>query len=322
MVLNIKELPKVELHVHLDGSMKPETVIDLFEKDMTVEEANQYLKVSDDCTDLAEYIETFRLPLEVLQTKEGLKRAASDLVEMFIEDNVIYAEVRFAPQLHTNKGLSYDDIIESVLEGFVNDEIKINLILSCMRGEDTFKDNSLTIEYAHKYLGKGVCAIDLAGDEKQYPLVNYEYIFKEAKELKIPFTIHAGEMGHDESILEAIKIGAKRIGHGVNYLDKDTIKAYIDHGVTLEVCPTSNVDTNIFEKYSDHSINELYKRGVLVTINTDNRTVSNICLNDEYKRLNETFGFTMDDFIKMNKNALDAAFISIEEKEELLKRLD
>ena len=261
------------------------------------------------------------MPIKVMQTKENLSRIARELGEDLEKDDIIYAEVRFAPQLHTKKGLSYDDIVLSVIEGFKKCNIKINVILCMMRGA-SYINNLKTIEVAEKYLNKGVVALDLAGDEKHFKTKDYEELFKIAKEKNIPFTIHAGEADDASSVLDAISFGAKRIGHGIRIIeDNYATSEVIKNKVTLEVCPTSNFQTKAVEIYKNHPIKKLYEKGVLITVSTDNNTVSNVSLSNEYERLKSCFGFTDKDFLTFNLNAINAAFISDLEKEKYIKIL-
>jgi adenosine deaminase len=190
-----------------------------------------------------------------------------------------------------------------------------------MRGKDNEKQNFETVELAKKYLGKGVCAVDLAGAEALYKTREYKRIFEYVKELEIPFTIHAGEADGVESIKDAISFGAKRIGHGVRAIEDEKLIEYLKKNkITLEVCPTSNIQTCICESYSTHPISKLYNAGVLVTINTDNMTVSNTTLANEYINIIQNTNINYDDIVKMNINAINASFISEQEKDELLKK--
>ena len=246
-------------------------------------------------------------------------RIAQELVLDLKDDNVIYAEVRFAPLLHTKKGLSKEEVVEAVLEGLKDNDLKVNLIL-CMMRHFSFEDNLKTIELASKYLDKGVIAVDLAGAEAKYPTANFERLFQIAKDKNIPFTIHAGEADGKDSILSAISFKTKRIGHGVGCIeDNEVLNLIKENNITLEVCPTSNIQTNIFENYYDHPIKKLYDMDILVTINVDNMTVSNINLTQEYEKLVQNFNFTLEDLKKMNINAINAAFLSDELKEKYRK---
>lgn len=243
---------------------------------------------------------------------------SKDLVNYLESEHVIYAEVRFAPMFHTRNGLSLSDVVESVIEGVTSSKVKVNLILCMMRGMDK-KLNLETIEVARKYLGKCVCALDLAGDECKYPLEMYLDLFQIINEYGIPYTIHAGEDGPSSAVLKAIEIGAKRIGHGIHSIDNlDVLKLLKNKGVLLEVCPTSNVQTNAVNSYSDHPIKKFYDKGISVNISTYNITVSNITISEEYSKLMSTFGFDINDFEKMNLDSINHAFVSDEVKKELV----
>lgn len=316
----IKKLKKVELHLHLDGSMSLELASKL--SNLKIDEVKEKMIAREKCQDLTEYLEKFSFPISLMQTKENLKLVASDLVNRLEKENVIYAEIRFAPILHTNEGLSMDDVVLSVLEGLKeNKKVKTNLILCMIKGF-SLEDNLKTIEVAKKYLYKGVCGVDLAGDEKQYRLKKYLKLFKLLKKFNIPFTVHVGEVSKKD-IKYIVKIGAKRIGHGVKICDSNKLINIIkDKNILLEICPTSNIQTNAFLEYLDHPIYKFYKSKLNISINTDNRTVSNISLNQEYENLISNFNFTIEDLKRINKNTLNYAFINPKEKIFLLNDLE
>lgn len=301
-------IKKIELHLHLDGSIREETANEILGKKCD-------LKAKDKCEDLNEYLEKFEIPSIILQTKENLERVAYELVQDLKKDNVIYAEIRFAPLKHLNGGLTLDEVINAVLKGLSKVDIETNLIL-CMMRNDNFDDNKKVIDLAHKYN----FPIDLAGAEAIFKTKDFKELFEYAKSLNVPFTIHAGEADGYDSIKAAIDFGAKRLGHGIKIIDyPDLINEAKEKGVTLEVCPTSNVQTNAINKLENHPIKKLYDMDVNVCINTDNRTVSNVTLEDEYKKLKETFNFTNEDFLKMNLMAIEASFSK--DKEKLIKQL-
>ncbi len=315
----MENLKKVELHLHLDGSVRPSTIASIL--NMDEQDIRKKVCTNKDTKDLKDYLSKFDLPISVMQTKENLTRISYELALDLKQDNVIYAEIRFAPLFHTKQGLTIDEVIIAVLDGLKQVPVKTNLILCMMRGS-SYENNYKVIETAYKFLNKGVVGIDLAGDEKNYPVDNYKDLFEIAKNKKIPFTIHAGEADDYNSIDNAIKLGAKRIGHGVRAIENDnTIKLIKENNITLEVCPISNIDTKIYKNIKEHPIKKLYDENINITISTDNRTVSNTTLNDTYKILQNTFNFTKEDFIKINQNAIKAAFISDKEKELLLKEL-
>ena len=312
-------MKKVELHLHLDGSVRPTTISELL--NISIEEARNLSSVSLKTNSLKDYLDKFDIPLKIMQTKENLMRISKELALDLLKDNVIYAEIRFAPNKHLENGLTIDEVITSILKGLKEVPIKTNLILCMMRG-DSYAKNLEIMKHAKKYLGKGVVGIDLAGNEAAYPVNHYQELFAIARKENIPFTIHAGEGDGAFSVINAINLGAKRIGHGVRAIENDEALNLIkEKDVTLEVCPKSNLDTNMYNKLESHPIKKLLDKGVKVTINTDNRTVSNITLEETYKELKETFHFSKEDFMNMNKRAIESAFISEKEKQELLNLL-
>ncbi len=310
-----------ELHLHLDGSLRPETVwelakiqgIDLGAKD--IDELKFMMKVPDDCKTLHECLERFDVPLKVLQTADAIERVTFELVEDLSNIGVDYAEIRFAPQLSTEKGLSQDEIVEAAIKGAKRGmekypNIKCGLILCCMRNENIEDKNLQTIETAKKHMGDVVCAVDLAGAESLYPTEMFENVFKKANEYNLLRTIHAGEAAGPDSIRKALSYGTKRLGHGVNAIfDKELMEELIDKGVTLEVCVTSNYQTKVVDSIDKHPVKKLFDAGVRVTVNSDNMTVSDTNIHKEIKILKEQLGFTDADIEKMQKYAEEARFI-------------
>ena len=270
---------------------------------------------------LTEYLTKFDLPIKVMQKKENLIRISKELVEDLDNDNVIYAEIRFAPIFHINEGLTLEDVVNSVLEGLKSDKVKTNLILCVMRNS-SYEDNKRIIDLAIKYKNKGVCAIDLAGDESKYPTSMFKDLFEYARNNDILFTIHAGEAGTINDMIDAIDYGTKRIGHGIKAIESsDIINKLIKNKIALEICPTSNIQTCVVDSLDNHPIKKLNDNNVLITINTDNRTVSNTTLSKEYELLNKHFNFTKDDFVKFNINAINSSFLNINDKDELIKKI-
>lgn len=316
--MTLQDMPKIELHVHLDGSVRETTVQELLGTDKDI---HKDVCVSATCQDLNMYLTKFSLPLEVMQTEENLKRIGEELALDLQADGVMYAEVRFAPFLHTKKGLSLDQVVASVLEGFKKvQNIEVHLLLCMMRGAKE-EENEAVIEVATHYLHQGVVGIDLAGAEGLYPTRLYASLFQKAREKGLPFTIHAGEADGPSSIEDALSFGAKRIGHGIRCLEKPSlVDKIIQNKITLEICPTSNVQTQAVASYKEHPIRLLYDKKVPVTVHTDNRTVSQITLTEEYQKLHQVFGFTVQDFVQMNLYAIEACFLNTKEKEDLKER--
>ena len=244
----------IDLHLHLDGSLSPETVIQLADcANISLPYGNPdslraQLQVAPNCRNLGEYLEKFDLPLQVLQTEETLCLAVYLLLKQLSEDGLCYAEIRFAPQLHLAKGLTQQQVVAAAItgleKGIAEFSISAQLILCCMRGDTNHKENLETIHIAKQFLHKGVCAVDLAGNEAVYPTEDFADIFAEAKALGIPYILHAGEAAGAESICQALKLGAQRIGHGVHAIeDTDCMRRLRERKIPLELCFTSNLQT-------------------------------------------------------------------------------
>lgn len=388
-----------ELHLHLDGSLSLETVKYLAEQegvalngviyrteteqlfgedqdsDKEVDDQSddfdkdlkKLLSVSSDCHDLNEYLERFEIPLSLLQTEEAISYAVKSIGLEEEELGVDYVEIRFAPQLHTRKGLTQREVIEAAADSAVyfnaDHNTKIRLILCCMRGDDNHEENLETVRLAAEFMhpihsvelfndndeddvttstdqvsGETVysdsisggdlhddntgaaskevfiphaggnmlpviAGIDLAGAETLYPTEDFADVFEFARELKVPFTIHAGEAAGPESIWAAIKLGAKRIGHGVAAIKDEGLMRYLaENEIVLECCPTSNLNTKIFNDYSELPIREFLERGIKVTISTDNVTVSDTNIIKEFEELTAA-GLTAGEKQQLLKNA-------------------
>lgn len=321
MIENMNNL--VELHIHLDGALSIDNCKKIAEIQNIELPDDETLKniitVSPNCHSLNEFLTKFDFPLSLLQTKEGIKNAVKNLGDELKEQGLMYAEIRFAPQLHLKKGLTMDEVVVSAIEGINETNLDCNLICCCMRGSE--KDINLkTVEVAKKYLNKGVVAIDLAGAEALYPTSDYKYIFDYAKELNIPYTIHAGEADGPSSVKSAIDFGTTRIGHGVRATeDKELLDLIKEKNITLEVCPTSNICTAIYNNISDILIKELLDKGINITINTDDPAICNTTLKQEIKKIVDNFNLTYEDILKLQVNAINASFAS--NKEELLKEV-
>lgn len=313
--MNLSKFPKIELHLHLDGSVRPSTVSNIL--NLNKKDVEKEMIVDTSCNDLNDYLIKFDLPLTILQTKNNLIKVSEELANDLKKDGIIYAEIRFAPILHTNNGLSCEEVIEAVIEGISMVDIKINLIICLMRNVSE-EDNYKVINAGLKYINNRVVGFDLAGAEAIYKTSNFKELFKYISKYNIPFTIHAGEADGIDSIKSAIEFGAKRIGHGVRIMDDiNMIKYAKDNNITFEVCPTSNIDTKIYKEYKEHAIKKMYESNLNITINTDNRTVSNITLTEEYNKLINTFNFSLEDIKNMNITAINASFISDIDKENL-----
>ena len=313
-----------ELHLHIDGSIRPSTVWDLAHKQnmiLTVPNPaalEKELIVPDNCTALTQYLERFTLPLQVLQQADAIARVTYELAEDLAAENINCAELRFAPGSCTRKGLTQTEAIEAAIYGaekamLAYPQLHIGLILCCMRGEpDIYKANKETVELAAKYLGHILCGLDLAGAEALYPTADYEDLFRQASLLKIPFTIHAGEAAGPESIRKALSFGAHRIGHGIRAIEDPALVALlVRNKITLEICPKSNFDTKCFSDPHEYPLRRLFDAGVHVTINSDNRTVSGTSLCQEIAYVQEHYHFTDTEIQKMQEYAQEALFLHL-----------
>lgn len=323
---SIKKLPKVELHLHLDGSVREETVWELLNKQgeninyKSFEEFSKILSVDGKCESLKEYLKAFEYPVIVMQNKENLKRISRELIEDLSKEGVVYGEIRFAPILHTSKGLSIEEVIKAVIDGINEGEelygVKSNLILCAMRGFP-LEDNINVIKKGAKYLNRGVVSADLAGNEHDFPPEESKEVFDLAKALGYHITIHAGETGREENIIKSIEIThAERIGHGMYaYKNPKIYDVLKEKNITLEMCPTSNLNTSAVDKLEDHPIRRYFDEGIRVTVNTDNMTVSRITLEEELYNLNEKLAFSYEEIVKLMNNAIEASFCDEETKE-------
>lgn len=318
---------RIDLHLHLDGSLSLQSVRELAKMQGIAvpdedQELQRWLQVREDCKDLNEYLEKFEFPLSLLQTREAISKAVSNLGEELKSQGLLYGEIRFAPQLHLQKGLTQEEVVEAAITGMKQSGFCSGLILCMMRGEDNQKENLETVRVAEKYLGSGVVAVDLAGAEALFKTADFTEEFALARSLFVPFTIHAGEADGPESVYQAVSFGAKRIGHGIRSVeDRELLKLLKEKEVTLELCPTSNLNTNIYENMEQYPIRVLMDAGVKVTINTDNMMVSNTNLKREFDKIAETFSMTEEELLWMEQNAVEASFADKETKKLLKNKI-
>ncbi len=326
----ITKLPKIELHCHLDGSVRVDTIIDIAKKEGIKLDSyercdiEKMVQVPSDCTSLNEYLKRFDLANKVMQSSKNIKRITFELLEDAQKENVKYIELRFAPLLHLDGGLSIEDVIQSVVDGITKAEkmydIKGNIILSCMRTMSE-EDAILVVEEGKKFLNKGVVAIDLAGNEEEGFVKKYKKAIELARSYGYNVTIHAGEAASGQNVIDAINIlKAQRIGHGVRIKDmKDAYDLVKETGVVLEMCPTSNIQTKAIEGFSQYPLYDFYKDGINLSINTDNRTVSNIDLSNEIKVISDKFNMSKEEYTDIYLNTVDATFADELTKEWLRK---
>lgn len=327
----VEGLPKVELHCHLDGSLPEKTVRQLAEKagiSLPEEETalRKMLTVPADCKSLKEYLDCFSLPLSCLQTYDALYTASRALAEEAAKEGVVYLEVRFAPEFSAHDGFTQEDVVRSVRDGLKKAEqefdISTGILLCGMRHFEPEKNHSIP-KLASRFLGDGVCGIDLAGDEKAYPPELHREMFSLASEMGIPFTIHAGECGSAENVATSIQMGAHRIGHGIAMAGcPETRQLCREQKIAVEMCPTSNFQTKAVERREDYPLRQFLEEGLSVTVNTDNRTVSGTTLTEEILFIHDCFSVTRKEIETMMKNAAEAAFAPEEKKKRLWQKID
>lgn len=322
----IKPLPKIELHLHLDCSLSYKVVGKLLPGTTEAEYSNNFI-APEKCNNLANFLKCALSGIDLMQTEAELTAVVKDLFDQLKNENVIYAELRFAPLQHLKKGLIPEEVVEivadTVKECSENTGIVSELILCTLRhfsDTQSLQTVKLVEQFSQNNL---VVAFDLAADEAGYPIDNHLKAFQYAIKKDIPRTAHAGEARGAESIWETLKnFNPQRVGHGVRSIEDPRLIDYIiENQIHLEVCPTCNIQTNIFNEFSDHPIDKLYKSGVSLSINTDARSLVNVTLTDEYFKLMNTFGWEIKDLLRCNINAISKAFISEDKKDILMKKL-
>ena len=324
--MDYRKAPKVELHLHLDCSLSYE-VVQLLKPSVTIEEYIKSFIAPPKCPDLANYIARAVNGFELMQTEEQLKLVTLDLFRQLKSDNVLYAEMRFAPLQHTLQGLTPDQVIravnEAMGEGIKKYGVNAGIILCTLRhysGEQSME----TVELVKKYEGTHVVGFDIAADEAGFPIDNHIKAFQFAKVNNIRCTAHAGEARGPESVWETLKhFHPSRIGHGVRSVEDLQLLSFLkENNIHLEVCPTSNIQVNVFDKIEDHSADEIYNAGVSMSINTDARTISDVTLADEYDLLERIFNWTKKHFRKCNLEAIDHSFAAAEVKQNVRRQIE
>ena len=328
----LHQLPKVELHCHLDGCLRPESILDVALKDgvelpsFDLAELTSYLKIGKKRGSLVDYIERFDITLSVMQTPESLTRFAFELIEDVAQENVRYIEVRYSPILHQQKGMTLDMAVESGKKGLKKGEkrfgVKSGIIVCGIRSISP--DISLKLaDLAVQYKNKGVVGFDLAGAEENFPAKEHREAFYQIRNNNINSTIHAGEAFGPASIHQAIHYcGANRIGHGTKLReDKDLMQYVNDHRIPLEICLTSNWQTYSVRSLKHHPLKYYYDQGIRVTLNTDNRLMSDTTLTDEFMLAHELFDFQLHDFRVITVTAMKSAFLPHNERRKMIKSI-
>ncbi len=329
----LRALPKTDLHCHLDGSLRLETILDLAEKQgvrlpaETPEGLAKAIHMGQNTGSLEKYLEAFGITLSVLQTEESLYRAAYELAVDAAAENVRYLEVRYSPVLHTRNGLKPTTIVDAVLEGLRaakrETHVKSNVIICGIRHIDPATSLRLA-ELAVAYKNRGVVGYDLAGAEEGYPSKAHQAAFQLILSNNVNVTIHAGEAFGPESIAQAVHYcGAHRIGHGVRLRENGDLLNYInDHRVPLEMCPSSNVQTGSVADMRSHPLKFYFDFGLRVTLNTDNRLITDTTITKELGIAHREMGFTLEDLCTLLVSGFKSAFLPYREKADLLKAVN
>lgn len=328
----MKALPKVLLHDHLDGGLRPETIIEITKEigyqslpTTSSSELADWFQASCGSGSLERYLETFNHTIAVMQREVDVLRIAKECVIDLASDGVVYAEVRVAPEHFIKRGMHLEQVVEAMLEGYRQGEVetglKVNAILCSMRQWDKSQE---VAELVVKYRDQGVVGFDIAGPENGYPPTLQQEVFDYLRVNEVAYTIHAGEAAGAEYIDLAInQCHAKRIGHGVRIIDdlpNGRIAAQVlEQQIHLEVCPTSNLQTGIADNYANHPIGKLYELGFNIGLNTDNRLMSRTSMSREFQECANAFGWTVTEFKELTLSAMNAAFI--EDKSPYLKEI-
>jgi adenosine deaminase len=324
--IDMNHWPKIELHLHLDCNLSYAAAAQL-KPGLTPEVYRQQIVAPACCPDNEVYFDCTRNGVALMQDEAALRLIVEDTFEQLAQDRVIYAELRFAPLLHTRRGLSGRQVVATVAQALQEQisrtGIEARLILATLRHftpGQSLETADLVIEFA----SQGVAAFDIAGNEELYPLERHLPAFEKIIAHGLPFTVHAGEGLGPQAVWDALDaLHPRRIGHGVRSIsDPALVQRLKDEGVHLEVCPTTNVQMNLFPSYAAHPIQRLVEAGLSCGVNTDTRATSDNTLQQEYVRLAEVFGWGKTNFYRANREALAAAFIDEDAKESLAERLE
>lgn len=323
--MDVRNLPKIELHLHLDCSLSYDVVHKL-NPDITKEQYRQSFVAPGKCRDLADYISRSLSAIELMQTEEALRLVVEDLFTQLQADNVIYAELRFAPLEHIQKNLSPREVVK-----VVGDEVHAQVeatgieagVILCTLRHYSEEQSMQTVKLVEEFASSRVVGFDIAADEAGYPIDNHVAAYDYANQKNLNCTAHAGEACGAESVWETLeKFKPSRIGHGVRSTEDPELIAHLkEHDIHLEVCPTSNIQTNVFEAITDHNVDAIFNAGISMSINTDGRTISDVSLGQEYETLANIFDWDREKLLQTNLEAIRHAFTSSAIKARLRQRI-
>ena len=319
------KIPKVELHLHLDCSLSFD-VVNRINPLIEIDEYKSSFQAKPNSSSLNDYINCADRAIELMQTRENLELVVEDLFKQLKKENVIYAEIRFAPLLHCEQGLDENMVVEIVCNKAKIESKKNNIaygLILCTLRHYSKKQSLKTVRLVNQYKNNGVVGFDIAADEAGYPLDNHIEAFNYAKSNGLNITAHAGEAKGPESIWESIKkLHTKRIGHGVRCVEDLELVSYLsENDYHLEISLTSNIKTRTYKTFEDHPLNNIYNSSISISLNTDGRTISNTDLSLEYKIAEEKFGWTIDKIKKCNLEAIKHSFTSSSNKSKLIEKI-
>jgi len=323
--MDFNAYPKVELHLHLDCSLSY-NVVHRINPSLTEEAYRHDFIAPAKCTNLADFLTRAPQAIALMQTEEQLRLVVFDLFEQLQQDHLLYAEIRFAPLLHTDRNLSPEQVVE-IVEGATSQActstgIEARLILCTLRHFSP-EQSLQTAQLVERFRGTRVATLDLAGDEAGFPLAAHIPAYQYAADRNLARTAHAGEASGPQSVWETLRsLHPSRIGHGVRSIEDPALLEHLrNERIHLEVCPTSNLQTNIYDTFTDHPINRLYELGLSVSVNTDARTITNITLSEEYEKLHRFFAWDTQHFLRCNLEAVRASFLPEPIRQQLAAQL-
>ncbi|MGN0435385.1 MAG: adenosine deaminase [Wujia sp.] len=324
--MDISKLPKIDLHCHLDGSFSTAYVRNTLHPEQSDEELLNMLQAPELCYDLAEYLTRFDIPISCLDSREHITAGVLDVLTGAAAENVLYMELRFAPTCSLNSSLTYKDIYEAAIEGCRIGKEKLGIdsnIIACAMRHHSIEQNLAVLKNAREFLGSGLCALDLAGDEAAFPNKGFDYLFTEAVRIGMPFTIHSGECHSVENVKYALDSGASRVGHGIALVKAPELLSDCRRkGLGLELCPTSNFQTRAVAPEEPYPLRYFLDNHLLATVNTDNRTVSNTTITKELETVCEKHGIHEEDLLTLYQNSVEISFADDNIKNELLTAIN
>jgi adenosine deaminase len=323
--MDFNTLPKTDIHLHLDCTLSY-NVVKKIKPEITQEQYNNEFIAPNKCINLADFLTRAVQGFALMQTKQQLQWVVQDLFKQLVVDNVIYAEIRYAPLQHLQQGLTAFEVVDIIEKETANcikaTGIEARIILCTLRHYN-HAQSMQTVQLVQQFKNTLVTGFDIAADEAGFPITEHIAAFKYAKQNNIFCTAHAGEAMGAPSVWETLEhFGPTRIGHGVRSCEDEKLVQYLKQkSIHLEVCPFCNVQINIYDTYQNHPVDKLYRSGVKLNINTDARTICNINLNEEYQNLHEQFGWMKADFYATNVHAINAPFVGNDVKKILLEKL-